>query len=67
MAKGSPIVLVRFSPELRALVRAELARRNRHSAGAEWTVSDWVRAACTEKALKGARSRRTRPGRTRRP
>lgn len=60
MSKGSKNVIVRFPDDLLRLVGEAVSRRNDNSRGAEWTLSDWVRAACLDKLKHAARSRRSR-------
>lgn len=55
--KGNRILNVRFDEEMIASLMTDLKRRNDNSAGALWTLSDFVRQAVREKLRKGARSR----------
>lgn len=55
--KGNPKVVVRFEPELLALVSAEVDRTNEKRRDQPFTLSAWLRQAAIDKLRHSARSR----------
>jgi Arc/MetJ-type ribon-helix-helix transcriptional regulator len=59
MSQGTRVYTVRLSDEMMAEVQDCMQRRDFHSANSPWTLSDFIKAAITEKLSHMARSRKS--------
>jgi len=63
MNEGSPKVICRISPELKARVIEAIQNRNRRTREEPWDFSTFIRIAIRDKLHHMERSRRPRPAR----